>query len=128
MLALMEPAEIEARRAEARAWDNRVRDLAQAYVLRGIEDGAAPVFVFFGWQREQERFYRDLCHVLGPLPVPLPRRTDVLRPRAAALRGQRARLVAVHQAYTWQPSGWEVDDADEAARLIEDLNRSNGWA
>jgi hypothetical protein len=123
----MTPEEIEARRAEAQAWENSVRDLAQAYVLRGIEAGAAPVFVFFGWQREQERFYRDLCHVLGPLAVPPPRRTDILRPRASALRGQRARLIAVHQAYPWQPSGWEADDADEAAHLIDVLNRSNGW-
>lgn len=125
----MTPEEIEARRAEAQAWESKVQDLAQSYVRHLVEHEAPPVFVFFGWQREQERFYRDLCHVLasGQLRIQLPRRTDVLRARASALRGQRARLIAVHQAYTWQPSGWEADDADEAAHLIDVLNRSNGW-
>lgn len=124
---MMTPEEIEVRQAEAEAWERKVLDIAEAYVRHLMEHDAPPVFVFFGWQREQERFYRDLCHFLGRVRVPMPRRVDILRPRASALRGQRARLIAVHQAYTWQPAGWEAADADEADQLIEVLNRSNGW-
>lgn len=127
LLALMDAADVEARRVEAEAWDRTVRGVAQTYVLALYEDDRPPVFVFFGYRREQERFYRDLCHLLGPLNVPRPRRVDILPPRPAALRGQRGRLIAVHQAFPWQASGWEADDAAEAGQLIEDLNRRHGW-
>lgn len=123
----MTPEDIKPRLAEAKAWDIKIANLALAYVQDLAQHGAPPVFVFFGYASSQDLFYRDLCRALAPLQVPLPRRSDIMRPRHDKLRGSRARLIAVHQSYPWKQSPQAAREADEAGRLIDELNRSNGW-
>lgn len=124
----MDESEIEARRAEAKAWDIKVANLASDYLRYLQQDGRPPVFVFFGTSIEQHRFWRAMVDVLNPIRVPLPAREDIIRPTPRAVQGSRRRLITVHQSYPWIPSGRDGRDADDTARLIDVLNSSNGWA
>ncbi|WP_159702450.1 hypothetical protein [Arthrobacter sp. 18067] len=124
----MTPEEIEARRAEAKAWDLKVANLASDHLRHLQQDGRPPVFVFFGTRIEQQRFWRAMVGILSPLRVPLPALEDVIPAAPSRLRGTRRRLIPVHQSYPWLPGRREAADAADAAHLIDALNRSNGWA